>query len=180
MYQFRQSLYIDPADSTSVKSAQVGSQRQDQVKYFQDQLQVMINYNEKLEKEIKDLKINNEKLKVESYRSNQDGQESLQKTYSKLNVLLTENEKLQEIVINSNKTIKDQSKKIQTLSTENQDLKKQLQQQEELHCEDMRKRTTELETHYQLLQSIVSDLTQQVSQLCQEKEQLQKQIDQMY
>ena len=30
----------------------------------------MINYNEKLEKEIKDLKINNEKLKVESYRSN--------------------------------------------------------------------------------------------------------------
>ncbi|CAK62236.1 unnamed protein product (macronuclear) [Paramecium tetraurelia] len=180
MYQFRSSIYYEPSDSGSVKSVQVGNAKQDQVRYLTDQLQAVIMFNEKLEKEINTLKQQNQQLKqsvVDKDRLISEAQESSSKTISKLHVLLSENKKLQEIVISTNKNLKTSNSKVQQLQQENNVLKQTMQQQEEYHVEEMKKRANELEQHYQLMQNIVSDLTSQVSQLCEEKQRLQNELD---
>ncbi|CAD8157044.1 unnamed protein product [Paramecium pentaurelia] len=180
MYQFRSSIYYEPSDSGSVKSVQVANAKQDQVKYLTDQLQAVIIFNEKLEKEITSLKQQNQQLKqsvLDKDKQIQDSLDSQSKTISKLHVLLSENKKLQEIVISTNKNLKNSNSIVQQLQQENNVLKSTMHQQEEYHVEEMKKRANELEEHYQLMQNIVSDLTQQVSQLCEEKQRLQYELE---
>lgn len=91
--------------------------------------------------------------------------------------MLSENEKLQEIVVNTNRQLKFTQAKLQQAQQENRTLTQELQSREEEHVEEMKKRTGELEQHYQLMQQLVAELTAQVKQLCIEKEKLQKELD---
>ncbi|CAD8155596.1 unnamed protein product [Paramecium octaurelia] len=180
MYQFRSSLYYEPSDSGSVKSVQVANQKQDQLKYLTDQLQAVITFNEKLEKDFNQLKQQNHQLKqisIERDKQLKETSESSQKSINKLHVLLQENQKLQEIVVSTNKHLKVANTKVQQYQNENIILKQSIQQQEDYHLEEMKKRATELEDHYSLMQNIVTELTNQVSQLCEEKQKLQKELN---
>lgn len=91
--------------------------------------------------------------------------------------MLSENEKLQEIVVSTNRQLKFTQAKLQQAQQENRTLTQELQSREEEHVEEMKKRTGELEQHYQLMQQLVAELTAQVKQLCIEKEKLQKELD---
>ncbi|CAD8168177.1 unnamed protein product [Paramecium pentaurelia] len=181
MYQFRSSLYYEPSDNGSVRSVQVGNQKQDQLKYLTDQLQAVITFNEKLEKDFNQLKSQNHQLKqisIEREKQQKEIYQSNQKSINKLHVLLSENKKLQEIVVSTNKHLKLANTRVQQFQNENIILKQSIQQLEDYHLEEMKKRATELEDHYSLMQNIVTELTNQVSQLCVEKQQLQKELDQ--